>query len=356
MRRTQILFLGLALAALPASLSAQLTVSARAADISVGGLFQTQYTISSVDGSGGGADAVDDVFIRRARINLDLRVGALDARIEPDFGGRGAGVGLADLYARLTFGRPLRVSVGQFKRAFSLFELSSDTDLPFIERDARIEGLTSCPGVGGVCTFSRLAARLQFDERDMGLRAEGDLGSKVTYMVTLTNGEGRNAADVNDAKSVSGRATVALTPRIRLAGFGGSHDYLSGTTTRRAGALGADVEVGTWRRGLHVIAGVIGGDNWLASTSSEFLAAQSQFSWYAALPEGGRFVGIEPMLRVDRSAAEDAAGVELSALTLTPGLALYVAGKNWLGLNLDHYNPARGDSEWSFKTQLYFYY
>ena len=101
---------------------------------------------------------------------------------------------------------------------------------------------------------------------------------------------------------------------------------------------------------------MIGGDNWLASTSSEFLAAQGEISWYAALPEGGRFVGIEPMLRVDRSAAEDAAGVELSALTLTPGLALYVAGKNWLGLNLDHYNPARGDSEWSFKTQLYFYY
>lgn len=345
------------LAALPTPLLAQLPITARGSDIAVSGRLHIQYARSSADGDGGGTDAVDDVLVRRARITLDIKVGdALDARIEPDFGGGGGGVGLADIFARLTFAPALRLSAGQFKRAFSAFELSSSTDLPVIERDARIEGVGGCPGVGGVCTFSRFAERLQFDDRDLGLRAEGQLGRRVAYVATLTNGEGRNAADVNDAKSVSARATVALTPTVKLAGFGASHDYLAGTATRRAQAFGGDLEVGTWRRGFHVIAGVIGGENWMSGPDADFLAAQALASVYLPLREGGRFAGIEPMLRVDRTSTEDAAGVDLSALVLTPGILVYVSGKNWLGINLDRYDPSRGDSAWSLKTQLYFYY
>ncbi|MSR36976.1 MAG: hypothetical protein EXR95_10125 [Gemmatimonadetes bacterium] len=339
-------------------LSAQLKIAARAADITVGGLLHTQYSISSVDGSAAATtDAIDDVFVRRARILLDLKLGVLEARVEPDFGGGGAGVGLADMYARVTLARPLRLSVGQFKRAFSIFELHSDTDLPDIERDARIEGLTSCPGVGNVCSFSRLAAQLQFDERDMGLRADGDLGAKVQYLATLTNGQGRNNADVNDAKSVSGRLTVALTPTLKLAGYAASHDYLTAAkATERAQAMGADLDFGVFRKGPHLMAGVVGGDNWLSGPDASFNAVQGIVSWYAALPEGGRLAGIEPMLRVDRSSTEDAAGLGLSALILSPGISFYVDGKNWLGLNFDHYDPSRGDSAWSLKTQFFFYY
>jgi hypothetical protein len=338
--------------------SAQLQLTARAAQISIGGLLHTQYSVSSVNGDQPGTtDAVDDVFVRRARILLDLKIGALDARVEPDFGGGGAGIGLADMYARYTVARPLRLSAGQFKRAFSLFELHSDTDLPEIERDARIEGLTSCPGVGNVCSFSRLTAQLQLDERDVGLRAEGDLGSRVQYVATLTNGQGRNAADVNDAKSVSGRLTLALSPSVRLAGFGASHDYLDAAkATERAEAIGADLDVGVFRKGGHLMAGVVTGDNWLAGPDAGFTAVQGIASWYAPLREGGRLAGIEPMLRVDRSATEDAAGLSLSALTLTPGISFYVTGKNWLGINFDHYDPSRGESAWSLKTQLFFYY
>lgn len=350
-----LLFLG---AVLPAPALAQLQITARAANISVGGLFQTQYSASSLDGDGGTANAVDDFFVRRARILLDLRVGtALDARIEPDFGGGGAGVGLADMYFRWTLGRGLRLSVGQFKRAFSQFELASDTDLPAIERDARIEGVGGCPGVGGICSFSRLAARLQFDERDIGLRAEGDLGTKVQYSATLTNGEGRNAVDVNDAKSLSGRVTFLLTPLVRLSGFAASHDYLfSDQPIQRAGAFGGDLEIGTFRKGFHLIAGAIGGDNWRSGTGADFFAAQALASYYAALAPGGRLAWIEPMLRLDRSGTEDAAGVDLNGMILTPGISFYVDGKNWLGFNLDRYDPSTGPSAWSLKAQAFFYY
>ena len=213
-----LLFLG---AGLPARLLAQLTITPRAAALSVGGRIHVQYTRSSADGDDGTAAAVDDVFIRRARINVDIKVGdVFDARVAPDFGGGGARVALADIYARLNLARSFRISAGQFKRAFSVFELSSSTDLPIIERDGRIEGVSGCPGVGGVCTFSRLSERLHFDDRDLGLRAEGDVSTRVQYAATLTNGEGKNAPDVNDSKSASGRVVLALTDAFRLAGFG----------------------------------------------------------------------------------------------------------------------------------------
>jgi hypothetical protein len=355
MRRTLLL---LAALAVPGPLSAQLTITARAASISVGGLFHTQYSVSSVDGTTAGTtDAVDDVFVRRARILLDLKIGAMDARIEPDFGGGGAGAGLADLYARWTLAPQVRLSVGQFKRAFSIFELHSDTDLPDIERDARIEGLTSCPGVGNVCSFSRLAGQLQFDERDMGVRAEGDLGPKVQYLATVTNGQGRNNFDVNDAKSVSGRITVLFTPTVKLAGYAASHDYLTAAkTTERGEAIGADLDWGAFRKGFHLLAGVVGGDNWLAGPDADFNAVQGIASYYLALPEGGKLAGIEPMLRVDRSSTEDATGLGINALIFTPGVSFYVNGKNWLGINFDHYDPSRGESAWSLKTQVFFYY
>ena len=344
-------------AVLPTALSAQLQITARGADITVGGRLQAQYSLSSVDGSDGTTDAIDDIFLRRAQINLEMRVGNLEARLEPEFATGASGI--ADGWIRWRFGAPLRVSAGQFKRAFSTFELHSDVDLPWIERDARIEGLTSCPGVGNACSFSRLAAQLQFDERDLGIRAEGDLGSKVQYLATLTNGQGRSVADVNDAKSVSGRVVVLLTPTIKLAGYAASHDYLGpapARDTERAEALGADLEIGAFRDGFHLLAGVIGGDNWLAGPDADFNAVQAIATWYRALPEGGTLAGIEPLLRVDRSSTEDQNGLGITSWVVTPGLSFYFGGRNWLGFNWDYYAPSRGDSEWSFKTQIFLYY
>ena len=117
------LFIG---AGLPARLLAQLTIVPRAAALTVGGRLHVQYTRSSAGGDDGADGAVDDVFIRRARINVDIKVGdRFDARVAPDFGGGGASVALADVYARLNLAPSFRISAGQFKRAFSIFELSS---------------------------------------------------------------------------------------------------------------------------------------------------------------------------------------------------------------------------------------
>ena len=354
-------------AAAAAPLAGQLTISARAASITFGGYFQPQYTISSVNGDNGRPDAIDDALIRRARATIDFKVGAsLDGRLEYDFAP--AGIGLTDIYGRVTFAPEFRVSIGQMKRAFSAFELASDTDLPDIERDGRIEGVNTCPGnIGGSCSFSRLSERLQYDDRDIGLRVEGDLGKRFQYQATLTNGQGRNVADVNDAKSPALRATFLPTADVRLSAFGGLHDYvpapsagvIPGTTYAHAG--GADVEVGTFRKGFHLMAGAIGGDNWLAGPNANFWAAQAMGTLYLPVKDNGRLAGVEPMLRLDRSSVDDVPGGavgQMHTVTVTPGFSFYLSGKNWLDFNLDLYRPSDGkaQSDWSFKTQLFMYF
>ena len=334
----------------PSAASAQLRVEGRGASLTIGGRVHAQYSRSSVDGDGDEPDAVDDFFFRRARIEVDARVSDfLDGRAMVDFATGSAD--LTDAYLRLTFDPAFRIAFGQFKRAFSIFELASSTELLIIERDGRIEGLSDCPGVESVCTFSRMTEALEVDDRDIGVRAEGRLGERVEYMATLTNGEGKNTPDVNDAKSVSVRVAVEVAPDVVIAGFAGSHDYLDeNEDTERARALGADLEVGTFRDGFHLLAGVVGGDNWLAGPDADFLTTQALASYY--VPLGGRLAGIEPLLRA--SWTRPAEGE--SAVLLTPGLLLYVQGRNAIGFNLDRYDPAEGPSEWSFKAQVFLYF
>jgi len=76
------------------SVLAQLTITPRAASVKVGGRIHVQYTRSSADGDDGAVGAVDDVFIRRARINVG---DVFNARVAPDFGDGEAKVAFADI-------------------------------------------------------------------------------------------------------------------------------------------------------------------------------------------------------------------------------------------------------------------
>jgi len=195
-------------------LLAQTTIEARAATITVGGRLNVQYRASSVD------EAVSDIFLRRARARLEIGVSdLLDGRLQAELAGDPE---LKDAWIRMTFDPAIRVSFGQFKRAFSTFFLASSTDLPILERDGRVGGIDACRGVGGVCTFQRLTSRLSFDGRDIGLRVQGATEGGFEYQATLTNGEGENESDVNDAKSFSGRVEYDVetaADKIRKAGL-----------------------------------------------------------------------------------------------------------------------------------------
>ena len=346
--------LGLATVA-PAALSAQVEINARDAQIRFGGRLHSQFATSSADGG-----KATDFFTRRARLTIDVRVTPLlDARVQPDFGG--GKLDLKDAYFRLNFDRAFRVSMGQFKRAFDLFELNSSTDIVVVERTGRIDGLRGCGGLDGPCTLSRFTEKLEYSDRDIGLKVEGSLTDRVGYMATLTNGTGTSGSDENSGKSFAGRLSLGLTDRVTLAGNLSRHDYSDPRdrgNTRAATAFGVDLEFGGFRDGTHLQLGVIRGENWrlrrTASGPPRFLTWQGILSRYVAL-EGTRLEAVEPMARVswgdpDGNTDDD------SALLITPGLFLYVKGKNRVGVNLDIYDHGPDSRQYSFKLQTYLYY
>lgn len=332
-------------------LQGQVEIGARAASIRVGGRLHAQYGASSVSA------AEADFFLRRVRLTADVTLSDfVSGRIQPDFA-RGA-VALQDTYVTLGFSDAFELSLGQFKRAFDLFELSSSTDLSLVERDGRIEGLDVCSGVGSICSYSVLTEELAYAERDQGIRVSGSR-ERVGYSLTVTNGTGINVSDENDTKSFSGRVTLAANERVSVSGQVGLHDWVDPAAENRYGvAVGADVEVGTWRDGLHLQASAVRGDNWMVLDPgldpAAFLALQAVATYYRPL-QGDRIVGIEPLARL--SWGDPVTGTAGDGgLLLTPGLMLYFGGRSKIGANVDVYAPQTGSTEYSLKLQTFLYF
>jgi hypothetical protein len=331
-------------------LGQQIEIDARAASITLGGTVQTQYAISSIDG------ADNDFAFRRVRLAVDVTVNDfLSGYVQPDFAGGGAA--LRDAFMRLTFSDAFVLSIGQFKRSFDLFQLSSSNDLSLVERDGRIEGLSTCTGVGSICSYTRFLEGLGYSDRDQGLRVAGRMGS-MSYQASLTNGTGGTNPDENDRKSLSGRTTFAVSEDLRVSGQVGLHDYVDPSGNATAIAVAGDVEYGTWRDGLLVQAALVGGDNWLALDPgldpATFYALQGVVSYYHPL-EGARIVGIEPLGRLSwgdpDSDTDDDGG-----MLITPGVMFYISGRTKIGANLDIYSPQTGDKEFSFKLLSHLYF
>lgn len=348
------LLMAVAGGAWPMAAGAQAEIDSRFATIEIGGRVHGQLAHTSA----AGVPEVD-LFMRRARVTMDVEVNDfLDGRVQYEFTGDGS---LKDAYFRLTFADAFRVSMGQLKRTFDPFELSSSTELPLVERDGRVPGLDVCGGLGGICSWSRLTEKLEYAGRDMGVKVDGRLrGGGVFYQLAVTNGTGADG-DENDGKSFQGRLVVALADGIRVGGNVSVHDFTSGAEpadAEHATAWGGDVELGDFRDGLHLVAGVVAGDNWqsldAAGEPGSFLALQGLASWYLPV-DRMRLEAIEPMGRVgwadpDRNVAGDA------GVLITPGLFVYVLGRNRIGANLDVYRPDEGETEYSFKLMTFLYF
>jgi hypothetical protein len=336
--------------AVPATLQAQTTISARAATLTIGGRLHGQYQTSTVDG------AVGDFFIRRARLIADMDYNEfLSGRLQVDFAGGGAT--LLDAYATMAFDDGFMLSVGQFKRAFDIFELVSSTDLSIIERTGAITGFNDCTGVGSVCSLSRLTEALDYSGRDVGVRVDGTSGT-FSYLLTFTNGTGVGVRDENDGKSFSGRASVAASENLTVSANLGLRDYALLGETEHALAWGGDVQYGTWRDGLHVMGAIIGGDNWEALgpglDPGQFLTTQVMATYYRPL-DGDRIVAVEPLARISITDPNDSVDDDGGVL-LTPGVMFYFLGRNKLGANLDWYLPSTGDSELSLRLATFLYF
>ncbi len=345
---------GATLMLIPAGVGeAQVQINSRAIGITLTGRVHTQFSTTSVAG-----ERASEFQIRRTRFTARIQIDDfIDGAIQPDFG-QGK-ISLKDAYLRLTFDRAVRLTFGQFKRAFDIFELPSSTQILVIERTGSIAGVDDCDGPGGVCSWSSLTEKLEFADRDVGVAVDGRAGDDVEYRFTLTNGTGANASDENGTKSYSGRATWKAAT-VRLGANVALHDYVNPTRVRDqyAVAYGADLEIGSYGDEVHLQAGVVAGQNWQSLDASgepgTFLTAQAILSYRVRL-ESGRLSAVEPLGRVswgDPNTAVPGAG----GLLLTPGIAFHLTGRNMLVANLDVWSPSTGSTEWSIKMQSFLHF
>lgn len=336
---------------LPAAAGAQTSVTSGAIEVELGGRVQTQFNSTSVTG-----ERESEFLIRRARFEIDVKLNDfVSGKVQPKYGE--GSVELKDAYLQLNFGPALVARFGQFKRPFDVFELTSSTQMLVIERAGKIRGVSSCTGPGGVCTLSQLSEKLQYSDRDIGVMVEGtDRTARFGYALSVTNGAGANVDDENGMKSFTGRVHATPAKDIRLAGNIGVHDYVNPTLgDELAVAWGGDIEIGNYDRGLHVQAGVIGGDNWLnliGDDPATFVTAQGIVT-YKLPVTGNRFVsGVEPLGRVSwgdpNTDVSDDEGV-----LWTPGVMVHFVGRNKIAANVDVWSPSQGDTEWSVKVQTY---
>ena len=307
-----------------------------------------QYEAPTAEG------AVSSFSMRRAWITLDGRYN--------DFvGGRLQfealrGGTVLDAWLTLNFSEAFVLNMGQFKRGISYFWLVPNSDLPLIERDARVSGVDDCPGIGGVCSFGNLAFRLGLNGYEPGLLMSGRLGSRASYRVTLTNGEGIDNRDVNNWKSTTTQLSFDLTDASRFAAYASFDETHFDHGLAWTPAYGLEFEAGTWRDGGHLLLGAIRGRNWKVGQDTPFTALQAMGLWYAQLPETARFEAIEPLLRLSWATTADADGEDFSGLTITPGFMLYAFGKNGISTNLDIYRSSRDRTELSLKVQAFTYF
>ncbi len=344
--------LACAIAAIAMPLQAQVEVRTGDVRISIGGRLHSQFNTTSVAG-----EPSSDFLIRRARLEFGIRVNEfLSGAVQPDFGE--GGISLKDAYVQLAFSPQFELRLGQFKRPFDLFELTSSSQTLVIERDGDVRGLSACSGAGGVCSLSRLTERLRYADRDIGVMAEGaSRNGRVSYMAAITNGAGANTPDENGSKSLSGRVEVAARPDVRLAVNLGLHDYLRGPDDEYALAFGADIEYGDYDGGLHVQGGIVFGDNWrnlVGGSPSTFATFQGIVS-YRTPVRGRRITAIEPLGRLSWGDPDTDAGND-AGLLFTPGVVIHFTGRNKIAANLDIVSPGVGDTEMSLKMQSYLYF
>ncbi len=336
------------------NVSGQVIVTSRATQIRLSGRVHTQFNTTSTSGV-----ISSEWVIRRARLTADVTVNDfVSGRVMPEFAE--GGFELQDAYVRLTFSPSFQVKFGQFKRPFDLFELTSSTQILVIERTGSIRGVDSCAGASGVCTLSRLSEALEFSARDIGAMVEF-ITDNATYQFSVTNGAGANSPDENGTKSYTGRVSVSASDDVTISGNVALHDYMDTVNADDDFALayGADVEYGNFDSGLHIQAGVIGGQNWgtldLVGDPARFLTAQGILSYKSPVTNHKFVSAIEPVGRLSFADPDTDNGNDLGIL-ITPGLAVHFVGRNKIAANIDVWMPDVGETEWSFKLQSYLHF
>jgi len=355
-----------------ANASAQVEIESKAAKIKITGRVQAMYDYSSA------AEELSSIFlIRRARLTMQMTINDwIEGKVQPDFStgfGLENGIRLKDAYIDFVFSDPFRIRVGQFKRPFDRFELTSSTQILVIERTGFVRGADSCAGVGSVCSYSRLTEKLGFADRDVGLMIGGKIGDNWVWSASATNGQifedivtftgPVDTTEVfSDGKSFGGRLEYRAKNLV-IGANAAAHDYANAVLLDQVEygyGYGADFDWGSYKGpGFHVKAGVTAGDNWknldTAGKPSNFWTTQGILAYRWGIANNDRLEGVEIVGRV--SYADPDTGVsDDEGLLFTPGVVTYFTGRNKFAINADIYQPGGGDWEYSVRAMAYLYF
>ena len=315
----------------------------------LGARVQIQYEAS------GEEEVPASFFIRRAWVTID---GTLNDLVGGRLQFNAQGSSVLEAYLELRPSEAFRVQIGQFKKAMSYFWLAANSDLPLIERDGHVTGVDHCPGVGGVCSFGQFTGSLGLDNYEPGLLMTGRFANRrMGYRVTVTNGEGLSRKDINTRKSVSGRLSAFFGESSRLSAYVAMDETIdSRGETLGVPAYGAELEVGTWRDGPHLLVNGLQGRNWKLSDDADFSAFQVMGLWYRPFPEGSALAAWEPLLRISWANTDQDGPGSVTGTVITPGVMIYAAGRNGISGNLDLYRSSDDRSHWSFKIQAFTFF
>jgi hypothetical protein len=284
---------------------------------------------------------------------------------------------IRDAYLNMGFDPRLEVRIGQFKKPFSLLQLTSSSVWPVIERGVRIRGLLdmltledslaggtrvlqSFRGVPVVGEEQELLEVFAYQNYDLGAAVLGKFGP-FGYTVGVFNGPGFDRPDDTSAKSYAGRFTYKL-PSSYPVSFGGAFSYRETrlrqlpTIDERGGtAFEGDVEIGAFRKeGIHFLGEFVIGDN-LQDPDEQFLATQGVVAYFLPL-SGPKLEGLEFAGRASYGDPRtDVDGDQ--GLLLTPGVNIYFFGRNRLMFNWDVFKTSdRFDTENALRAQAQFYF
>jgi hypothetical protein len=314
--------------------------------------------------------------IRRVRIQADVRIGEnVNLVIQPSF--EMGALRMRDAYLRVLLARSpsasLGLTMGQEKKPFNRYELTSSNNLLSIERGARFRGFT------GVVAQNNLLEENGYIAHDLGASLDATLlESRLALKAGVYNGSGESANDVNDSKTFGLRGvwTALLDgeerPLLRVGAAILSRDRAVITATgclanctfyadssHRTTAFGVEVEWGDFRPGLHIIADLATGDavangfratavgrntgNLVANAPDSALVTFRSFHvvgawrWQPEDPTGNRLIKmVEPALRLDYS-DPNTDGPDDHGVLITPVLNLYFTQSTVLRAGLDYY-------------------
>lgn len=308
---------GLVAAAVPtAALSQEIKGENEFPSIRVQGRMQPQFYILDNKPYADEVGPTNQLFLRRARFRFRVHLqDNLSVMLNPSFEGSPTKVRIQDAYVDIRLskkdaGTYMLLRTGQFKTRFGRYENKSSTNLPSLERgagegqlDAAANDLFKDAGflgrdVGIAAFFGSTTSPAHWG---FGKTASGETPKHAWGLsVSVFNGQGASASDVNNKKSYGARGTFRVLPQLDIGAAVLLHDGIVGTDssfTNVAYSLEAE-----WGRlaapGLWATLETMYGQAFTAA-KPWMLGVSLVGAYHLRLKEGSMFWAIEPAAQID---------------------------------------------------------